>query len=152
MKKLLLHALALITALLPLHPAAATSDPPPLPGGWSSGKTFTFRVTSVSSYTNPGSGNVDVPIPKGLPVYSLGQEITFTIGKMGEIIAPGVKIPFLTDGGSANTYLKNPKKGKAIVFKSFTTGEPLSVALDYQVFKKSKTGYAITWVTYLFNP
>ena len=152
MKKMLFQAFALIITLLPLHLAAAASGPSPAPGGWPPGKTFTYRVTSVSSYTNTGGGNVSVPIPKGLPVYSVGQEITFTIGKKGEIIAPGVKIPFLTDGGSANTYLKNPKKGKAIVFKSLTTGEPLSVTLDYQVFKKSKTGIGITWVTYMLNP
>ena len=152
MKKLLLHALALLTALLPLQVAQAAPSEPAVYGGFEVGKTFTYRVTSVFSYTNQGGVNVAVPIPKGLPVYTVGQEVTFTIGKKGEIIAPGVKIPFMSDGGTSNLYLKNPKKGKAIVFKSLTTGEPMSVTLDYQVFKKSKTGSGITWVSYMLNP
>jgi hypothetical protein len=152
MKKLLLHAFALLTALLPLQMAEAAPKPPAVIGGFEVGKTFTFTVTSVSSYTNQGGVNVAVPIPKGLPVYTLGQQITFTIGKKGELIAPGVKIPFTSDGGTSNFYFKSPKKGKAIVFKSFTTNEPLNLTLDYQVFKKSKTGTGITWVTYMFNP
>jgi hypothetical protein len=152
MKKLLIHAFALITALLPLQLTQAAPQPPAVYGGFEVGKTFTYRVTSVFSYTNQGGVNVAVPIPKGLPVYTLGQEVTFTIGKKGELIAPGVKIPFMSDGGTSNTYLKNPKKGKAIVFKSFSTNEPLNITLDYQVFKKSKTGSGITWVVYMFNP
>ena len=48
MKKLLLHAFALITALLPLQLAQAAPNPPPVFGGWSPGKTFTFTVTNFT--------------------------------------------------------------------------------------------------------
>lgn len=149
MKKLLLHAFALLTALLPLQMAEAAPGPPPVFGGWSPGKTFTFKVTSVSSYAAQIGGNVPVPVPKGVPVFTMGQDVTFTIGKKGELIAPKVKVPFTADGGSANTYNnKSPKKGNAVVFKSTVTGEPLNASLQYVI--PSKAG--VVWVTYLFNP
>lgn len=147
MKKLLLHAFALITALLPLHLADAA--PTPVPGGWPPGKTFTFRVTGATSYAAQIGGNVPVNVPKGIPVFTLGQEVTFTIGKKGELITTKVKVPFGADGGTANTYNnKSPKKGNAVVFKSFTTGEPLNASLNYVVPTKA----GVVWVTYLFNP
>jgi hypothetical protein len=149
MKKLLLHAFAILTALLPLQIAEAAPKPPPVFGGWSPGKTFTFRVTSASSYAAQIGGNVPVAVPKGLPVFTLGQEVTFTIGKKGELIATKVKVPFGADGGTANSYNnKSPKKGNAVVFKSLTTGEALSASLNYVVPTKA----GVVWVTYLFNP
>lgn len=75
--------------------------------------------------------------------------MTFTIGKKDELITTKVKVPFGADGGSANTYNnKSPKKGNAVVFKSFTTGEPLNASLNYVVLTKA----GVVWVTYLFNP
>lgn len=149
MKKLLLHAFALITALLPLQLAEAAPKPPPVFGGWSPGKTFTFRVTSATSYRAQIGGNVPVDPPGGVPRLTVGQEVTFTIGKKGELITTKVKVPFTADGGSANTYNnKSPKKGNAVVFKSTVTGEPMSASLDYVVPTKA----GVVWVTYLFNP
>lgn len=149
MKKLLLHAFALIIALLPVHLAEAAPKPPPVFGGWSPGKTFTFRVTSATSYAAQIGGNVPVAVPKGIPVFTLGQEVTFTIGKKGELITTKVKVPFGADGGSANSYNnKSPKKGNAVVFKSFTTGEALNASLNYVVPTKA----GVVWVTYMFNP
>ncbi len=152
MKKLLIHAFALLTALLPLQMAEAAPKPPAIFGGFAVGKTFTLRVTDVSSYTNQGGTNVAVPIPNGVPVFALGQEVTFTIGNKGELTAPKVKIPFVSDGGSANVYSGKPKKGTASVFKSLTTGEPLNTNLDFVVAKGGRTGLNITWVSYKFNP
>lgn len=115
-----------------------------------------MRVTDVSSYTNQGGTNVAVPIPKGTPVFTLGQEVTFTIGKKGELIATGVKIPFNADGGSANVYIGKPKKTApppaASVFKSTVTGEPLNVNMDFVVVRVQRRIPSITWVSYKFNP
>lgn len=156
MKKLLLHAFALITALLPLQLAEAAPKPPPVFGGWSPGKTFTFTVTDVSCYTNQGGVNVAVPIPKGAPVFTLGQQVTFTIGKKGELVATGVKLPFSADGGTSNTYFGKPKgaapPASGIVFKSLVSGEALNVNLDYVVVKVKKRIPSVTWVSYKFNP
>ncbi len=162
MKKLFIQAFALFAALAPLHlaeaaPAAARAPrPAPVFGGWSPGKTFTLRVTNVSSYTNNGSGNIAVPIPKGAPVFTLGQQVTFKIGKKGELLAPGVNIAFSADGGSANVYVGKPKRGAApptaSVFKSITTGEPLNANLDFVVVKIQNRMPSVTWVSYKFNP
>jgi hypothetical protein len=156
MKKLLVRALALLATLVPLQLAVAAPNPPPVFGGWSPGKTFTMRVTDASSYTNQGGGNVAVPVPKGAPVFTLGEEVTFTIGKKGELIAPGVKIAFSVDGGSANVYVGKAKKigapPTASVFKSNVTGEPLSVNMDFVIVKIKNRIPTITWVNYKFNP
>lgn len=155
MKKLLVRALALLATLVPLQLAVAAPNPPPVFGGWSPGKTFTMRVTDASSYTNQGGGNVAVPVPKGAPVFTLGQEVTFKIGKKGELLAPGVKLRFVSDGGSANVYLGKAKRAappSASVFKSTVTGEPLNVNMDFVVVKIVNRIPSLTWVSYKFNP
>lgn len=157
MKKLLLHAFALLTALLPLHVAEAAPKPPPVFGGWSPGKTFTFTVdTKLSSANQMGQILPSVPVPKGIPDLAVGQQVTFTIGKKGELIGPGFKIAFQADGGTSNAYINKPKKGSppvaAIVFKNPTTGEPLNVALNFYSFKMTNRIPTINSVTYTLNP
>lgn len=157
MKKLLLHAFALITALLPLQLAQAAPNSPPVFGGWSPGKTFTFTVANVISAANQGGVIIDpAPIPKGVPVLTVGQQVTFTIGKKGELIGPGIKIAFQADGGSANIYVNKPKKGAqptvANVFKHFSTGEPINIAINYYTFKLLKRVPNVNSVTYTLNP
>lgn len=156
MKKLFVRALALLAAVAPLHLAEAAPRPAPVFGGWPPGKTFTLRVTDVSSYTNQGGTNVAVPIPKGAPVFTLGQQVTFKIGKKGELTAPGMKIAFAADGGSANVYVGKPKRGAAppaaSVFKSLTSGEPLNANLDFVVVKIQNRIPSLTWVSYKLNP
>jgi hypothetical protein len=157
MKSMLLRAFALITAVLPLHLAEAAPKPPPVFGGWSPGKSFTFRVDSVISAANQGGAIINpAPIPKGVPVLNVGQEVTFTIGKKGELIGPGIKIAFQADGGSANVYVNKPKKGAqptiANVYKSMVTGEPIGVALNYYTFKLLKRVPNVNSVTYTLNP
>ncbi|WP_193210884.1 hypothetical protein [Luteolibacter marinus] len=156
MKALVLHAVALFCAFVPLHQAEAAPKPPPVFGGWSPGKTFTYTVTSVISSGSVGTQIINpAPIPKGVPVYTVGQQVTFTIGKKGELIAPGMKIAFQGDGGSANIYLNKPKKGAqpfaANVFKNFTTGEPTSVALSFFTFKLKKRVPNVNTVYYTLN-
>jgi hypothetical protein len=159
MKKLLLLGLTLLTALLPLQvtEAARAPKPPAVFGGWSPGKTFTFTVTNVISAANQGGVVVNpAPIPKGVPTLTPGQQVTFTIGKKGELLGPGIKIAFQADGGSANVYVNKPKKGAqptlANVYKNPTTGEPTSVALNYYTFKLLKRVPNVNSVLYTLNP
>jgi hypothetical protein len=156
MKKLLFRALALITTLLPLQMAQAAPKPPPVFGGWSPGKTFTFTVTSVISSGSQGGQIINpAPIPQGVPVLTAGQQVTFTIGKKGELTAPGIKIAFQADGGSANVFVNKPKKGAqpvtASVFKNPTTGEPTGVALSFFTFKLTKRVPNVNSVYYTLN-
>ena len=156
MKKLLLHAFALITALLPLHLAEAAPKPPAIYGQFQVGKTFTFRVNTRTAAANVNGQIVNpAPIPKKVPDYALGQEVTFTIGKKGELIAPGLKLGFTSDGGSANTYTGKIKPGNtptALVHKNPTTGEPTGVSLYFISTKGGRTGVSVTQVSYSLNP
>jgi hypothetical protein len=156
MKGLLFRALALVTTLLPLQMAQAAPKPPPVFGGWSPGKTFTFTVSSVISSGTQGMQVINpAPIPKGVPVLTPGQQVTFTIGKKGELTAPGIKIAFQADGGSANVFVNKPKKGAqpvtATVFKNPNTGEATGVALSFFTFKLTKRIPHVNSVYYTLN-
>ena len=156
MKSMLLRAFALVTAVLPLHLAEAAPKPPPVFGGWSPGKTFTFTVdTKLSSANQMGQVLPNVPVPKGIPDLAVGQQVTFTIGKKGELVGPGFKIGFQADGGNSNAFINKPKKGSppvaAIVFKEVTTGEPFSVALNFFTFKITSRIPTVNSITYTLN-
>jgi hypothetical protein len=156
MKKLLLRAFALIAAVLPLSVAEAAPKPPPVFGGWSPGKTFTFTVdTKLSAANQMGQVLTNVPVPKGVPDLQVGQQVTFTIGKKGELIGPGFKIAFQADAGSSNAFINKPKKGSppvaAIVYKNVSTNEPFSVALNFFTFKMTNRIPTVTSVTYTLN-
>jgi hypothetical protein len=148
MKKLLLHAFALITALLPLQLAQAAPKPPAVYGGFQVGKTFTFTVNTLSAAANVNGQIVNpAPIPKGVPAYTLGQQVTFTIGKKGELTSAGLKLGYTSDGGSSNTYSGKVKPGNVpsgIVFRDLASGEPIGVALYFISTKRSKTGISVT--------
>lgn len=156
MKKLLLHAFALITALLPLHLAEAAPKPPAIFGQFEVGKTFTLRVNTRSVAANVNGQIVDpAPVPKKVPDYAIGQLVTFTIGKKGELIAPGVKLGFTIDGGTANNYMGKVKPGNtptAIVHKNLSTGEPVGASLYFITTKRGKTGISTTQTVYTLNP
>lgn len=156
MKKLLLHAFALITALLPLQLTADTSKPPAIFGQFEVGKTFTLRVNTRSAAANVNGQIVNpAPIPKKVPDYAIGQLVTFTIGKKGELIAPGLKLGFTADGGTSNNYMGKVKPGNtptAIVYKNPTTGEPIGAALYFISTKGGRSGVSVTQVSYTLNP
>ena len=87
MKKLLLRALAIVAAVLPLAVADAASKPKNAPkvfGGFEVGTTFTFAVTNLISSGTQGTQIINpAPIPKGVPVFTNGQQVTMKIGKKG---------------------------------------------------------------------
>jgi hypothetical protein len=158
MKKLLLGAFALIAALLPLSVAQAAPKPPPIFGDFAPGKTFTFTVSTAQTATTTGFGGTPVlsaTAPAGVPNLTLGQQVTFTIGKKGELIGPGLKIAFFEGDVGANAYINKPKKGAqptvAGVHKNTTTNEPTAVTMTFFTFKLSKRVPTVTMTTYILQ-
>jgi hypothetical protein len=157
MKKLLLRAFALIAAALPLTVAeAATPKPPKIFGDFEVGKTFTFTVSVANSSSTTGFGSpvVSTP-PEGVPNFIVGQQVTFTIGKKGEIIGPGFKVSFVSGGVGANVYMNKPKKGAqptaVTVHKNTTTNEPTGVSMGFFTFKLAKRVPTVTQTYYTLN-
>ena len=156
MKKLLLRAFALIAAVLPLSGAEAAPKPPKIFGDFEVGKTFTFTVGTVVSSATQGTTVINnAPIPEKVPAFTVGQEVTITIGKKGELIGPGFKIAFQSGGLGANVYVNKPKKGAsptaATVHKDTTTNEPIGVSMGFFTFKLVKRVPNVSQVYYTLN-
>jgi hypothetical protein len=159
MKSFLLRVCTLFTLIAPLAVADARAPKPPvIVGGFEAGKTFTFTVsTRIASGTVGGQVINPAPIPKGVPNLTVGQQVTFTIGKKGELRGPQMNFPFSSDGGTTNVYLGKIKGvgnvASAQVGKNLTTGEPTGVALYFVINKFSrKTGPSSTQIAYTLNP
>jgi hypothetical protein len=157
MKKLLLRAFALIAAVLPLTVAeAATPKPPKIFGDFEVGKTFTFTVANVNSSATEGMNTIpNAPIPAGVPAFTVGQQVTMTIGKKGELIGPDFKVTFVSGGVGANVYVNKPKKGAqptaVTVHKNTTTNEPTGVSMGFFTFKLVKRVPNVSQVYYTLN-
>jgi hypothetical protein len=132
MKTLLIPAIAAIF-LLPFHSADAQGK---TFGGFKSNYKFSFKVEEiVSAEVGLTGANTNAPIPKGVPKYKKGQTVKFKIGRKGELIAVGTKIPFAADAGTSNVYSKVttgklPKSDAATVFKD-ANSKATSVALNF---------------------
>ena len=158
MKKLLLRAFALIAAVLPLSVAQAAPKPPAVFGDFTPGKTFTFTVDIAQTTTTVGFGGnttTSPTAPAGVPNLVAGQQVTFTIGKKGELIGPGFKIGFFRGDVGANAYINKPKKGAqptvAAIRKNFETNEPEFVEITFYTFKLSKRVPTVTTTTYVLQ-
>ena len=163
MKALLLHGLALCAMLAPLNAAEVKKKPKPpanpvLYGGWAPGKTFTYTVSSVTAAAKGMTGDpYPVPVPKGIPSYTVGEQVKFTIGKKGELLAPkGLKIPFQADGITSNQYIniptaKAPTPHFGFVLKNPSTNEPVGgVQLTFYQIKRGK-GFSVTTTTVTYS-
>ncbi|MCW1925855.1 hypothetical protein OKA05_25070 [Luteolibacter arcticus] len=155
MKKLLLRAFALVVAVLPLTVAEAAPKPKPpkIFGGFAVGETFTFTVTNKTVAATQGTTPVVNPVvPAGVPNYTVGQQVTFTVGKKGELVAPGLKIKFLSESVVSNAYANKPKKGAqpnaAIVHKDTESGDAIGVSLAFFTVKVTKRVPNVNQVTY----
>ncbi len=87
----------------------------PVTGNFKPGTTFKLKVISVGSVQTSSAGSVTVPVPKGIPKFSVGQTVKFTIGKQTQLTAPGFSINFQGVSTASNVYV-NP-----INIKSGTT-------------------------------
>jgi hypothetical protein len=156
MKTLLLRAFALIAAVLPLSVAEAAPKPPKIFGDFPVGKTFTFTVgTAITSATEGMNVIPNAPVPAGVPNFTVGQQVTMTIGKKGELIGPGFKVTFVSGGVGANVYVNKPKKGAAptavTVHKNTTTNEPTGVSMGFFTFKLVKRVPNVSQTYYTLN-
>lgn len=154
MRTLILKTLVCGAALLPFSQAHAAGPAGKLFGGFAPGKTFTFKVTErVSGKVEGTKVTKNVPVPAGIPDYKKGQKVKFTIGKKGELTAPGLSLPFKSDAGTANAYAtlptaSNPRANVGQVFKT-TANKPVSAALTF--FKVSIKGFTATTNTVVYT-
>ncbi|MCW1886165.1 hypothetical protein OKA04_15615 [Luteolibacter flavescens] len=156
MKKLIVSALALIAAVLPMAEAAPKPKAPKIFGDFTPGKTFTFTVTTAQTSATQGTTVLPTaPVPKGVPAYTVGQQVTFKIGKKGELTGPGFKLGFLSGSVGANAYFNKPKKNTSpstgAVHKNTTTNEPTAVSLSFFTFKLTKRIPYVTQTTYILQ-
>lgn len=135
--------------MLPLaHLQAATY------GGFAPGKTFTFTVTSRTSVQTKGTKvTTNAPIPAGIPNYSKGQKVKFTIGSKGQLTGPGLSMPFKSGSATANTYVNPPtstfaQPNSGIVFKN-SLNKPTGVTLHF--FKVELSGFTLTSNTVVYT-
>jgi hypothetical protein len=145
MKHIILKSIACCAVLLPFSKAQAVTY-----GGFAPGKTFTFTVTEKVSAKQSGFGRpVNCPVPSGIPNFTKGKEVKFTIGPKGQLIATGMSMPFKSDAGTANVYFVPPSRTSPSgdtgqVFKT-SKNKPTAVALSF--FKVTLSGFTPTTYT-----
>ena len=90
-----------------------------------------------------------------MPNFTVGQQVTFTIGKKGELIGPGFKVKFVSGDIGANVYMNKPKKGAqptaVTVHKNTTTNEPIGVSMGFFTFKLVKRVPNVSQTYYTLN-
>lgn len=108
MKLLLLPIIA--SALLPATAAAA---PGKLFGGFAPKKKIVLVVTDRESVRTEGvSIKNNARIPKGIPKFSIGDNVTLKIGPQGALLIDDYRIPFRRETERVNYYAsKAPEEG-----------------------------------------
>jgi hypothetical protein len=94
-------------AMIAISCATQALQAAPTTGNFKPGTTFNLKVISVSSVQTTSAGSVTVAVPKGIPKFSVGQTVKFTIGKQTQLKAPGVSINFQGASTASNLYV-NP--------------------------------------------
>jgi hypothetical protein len=115
-------------------------------GALAAGTTFTRTVSNVVV------GPVGAAIPTGVPSYTVGTSVTFTVNSTGALTFSGLTVPFTTDGGSAYTYTQVLSAGNSdtvLVYKN-SSGAPTSVALQFVRISGSLPP-VVTMVNYTLN-
>ncbi len=153
MKKLLLQSIVCATALLPFTQAQA-ADPAGAKryGDFLPGKTFSFKVTNVTSAkAGVTGGTVKAPVPSGIPKFTKGQKVTFTIGAKGELKGPGFSTSFSTGSITSNAYVDKQSgttlPDQAIVFKNYKK-QPEGVNLTFNKVNISGFSTSVHLVNY----
>lgn len=157
MKKLLIPFIVFCGALLP----QAQADGPASKtfGGFPAGKKFIMTVQSVTSSQSVGKKiKSSVPIPTGIPSFKNGQTVKFTIGRNGELTAPGFSIPLLNSSANINSYAKLPNinslsPNDAGVYKD-ASGKPVGSTLIFYKYRLdgfTASGLTINQVSYVLK-
>jgi hypothetical protein len=115
-------------------------------GSLAAGTSFT-RTVSVASVAPSG------PVPSGVPSYTTGQQVTFTVNSAGALTFGGLTVPFSADGGTSWSYVEVLSPGNSntvIVTKNLTTGAPGGVAIQC-VRVVTSVPPVVTMVNYTLN-
>ena len=109
---------------------------------------FTARTKGLKVTKN-------VAVPDGIPDFSVGENVKFTIGSDGQLKGPGFIITYRTDEGRFNTYadkptLKKPKGDAATVYKS-DKDKPVRAALTFYDFHFSGLIPVVVTVDYVLK-
>lgn len=146
------HVLPYITCLaflLPVGNADAKTY-----GGLTPKQTFTFTVKEKSCTKQVGlTPAVNAPVPAGIVNLGLGQKVTFTIGKAGQLKFKKTSLPFLAGKKKYNDYLLDPSGGlspSGIVNKN-AQGKPIGVSLNFLKFETDGVSRTVTTVDYKLN-
>lgn len=105
------------------------------------GSSFNLPLVFVNCSASVFGQNPEPAVPpKGVPAFALGQTISFKIGKKGQLIGPGFKIPFHSESPGSNTYVglptrKVPNPPAAVVFKD-RFGQPIGVGIQFILTKR----------------
>lgn len=149
MKLLLIPVIAAV-----LMPAAASAAPGKLFGGFPPKKKIVLVVVDRESVRTRGVKVVnDAPIPKGVPEYSLGDNVTLKIGQTGALLIDNFKIPFRRDTDGVNYYSsKAPSSGakgnSAKIKKSANGKNAVAAEVTFYTYRAQGTTLITNKVTY----
>lgn len=148
MNKLLIPIFA--GAMLPALSIQATAK---TYGDFEPGQTFTLKVTDKESIrTENDDVDRDVPVPKDLPRFQIGDAITFSIGPKGALKGPGFTIRYREDEDRLNLYSNNPSgsasKGDTATIRKGSKGKPTKGTLVFYKYRFSGFKLITNSVTY----
>ncbi len=153
MKNLFLPILLGCAVLLPVSrsQAAGTTF-----GDFTPGQTFTLTVTERTIIRTKGFYATKInKVPDGVPSFSVGDHVMFTIGSEGQLKGAGFKITYRSDRGRYNLYANRPtlhsaKGSAATVYKSLTN-KPVRAAMSFDRLTFSGIIPVTTTVDYVFK-
>ncbi len=149
MKTLLLPLLVCTASLLPFSQAHAVESASPSFGGFTPGLKFTFKVTKVECTKLEKFVYTKTAVPKGVPKFRKNQKVTFTIGKKGQLIGPGLLLTYKSTSQPSNSYVhrvgSNFNEDEVTIYKD-SLGKPVSAGLT--LYKEVHGGFASIPVVY----
>jgi len=127
-------SIALITILGMLLPVASLEAAPASKkfGGFTAGQKFKLTVTEKKSVKyKPGSGKKKVDVPNGIPDFSKGQTVTFTIGKSGQLKGSGFSIVYRDAENGENYYANEGRNGEVARVEKTKKNRPTEATLIF---------------------
>jgi len=130
--------IAILGMLLPVASLEAAPASKKI-GGFTAGQKFKLTVTEKKSVkVKPGSGKKNVDVPNGIPDFSKGQTVTFTIGKSGQLRGPGFSIVYRDTDDGENYYANKGRNGEVASVEKNKKNVPKEATLIF--YKNSFSG------------
>ena len=156
MKTITLQFLILCGSLITMVSAQDVNPVSKTYGGFAVGKKFTLTVQTANSSKSVGTDvETKVPIPEGIPRFKVGQKVTFTIGRNGELTGPDFSIAYLNSTSIANSYAKQPTQKTAspvsgAVFKD-SSGKPIATTITFYQYRVTNYKLSVNLVGYVLK-